>query len=195
VLRSLGIINADTKLAGVSGGAITSAAACQNMPLASEYDINIKTLKLCRSKNNCKGTLESELRSALITPDAIGSAQKCKGRLHVAVTAAKKNPETDTGLLLGPNWSDDIQVLNALTTSAYLSHFAGEAAVTDALKDDGIPEAYDGYYTSAIPTPPGGNGWFISYISNADMAWTAMRMWFPELAVTASHNYCTAHEP
>lgn len=136
---------------------------------ACRYTSNINTLKACRVANNCVGTLDAVLRLNLAFTGKIGAWNRCKNKLYIGITQAQPapawlltGPRPDPGLLLGPNWSNDLQLINAVATSSFLpGRSASLMPVTAAMALDGIPTAYDGYYTQQLPTPPGGDILFV----------------------------------
>jgi hypothetical protein len=119
VLRSLGIINGATKLAGASGGSLVAAAACSGASnvFQTSFDITVR----CRASMGCRGSLDSVVRAALpgvLPPDA---AQRCSSRLFVAVTEARPDNQTGGCIAGGPQgrlvvWSTRLQLLKACTS-------------------------------------------------------------------------------
>jgi predicted acylesterase/phospholipase RssA len=148
------VINSSTKLAGTSGGSITSAALCSGMPPHQMFAANMAMAQRCRAKDACKGFLASAVRDSMAAALPANAAQSCAGRLWTTATQAKPHHQRDTGVLVGPNWSSNGQILDAVVASSFIPGMSG-GLVTDALKAEGIPAAYDGGFTNMIPTPPG----------------------------------------
>jgi hypothetical protein len=64
ILQSLGVINNSTRLAGSSGGAITAAAICSNVPASSQQlAANFNIAAACRPSLACRGYLDSVVRN------------------------------------------------------------------------------------------------------------------------------------
>jgi hypothetical protein len=96
VLQSLGIINNNTRLAGSSGGAITAAAICSNVPAATQQlAANFNIAAACRPSLACRGYLDSVVRNHTddLFPESV--TEQCKQRLYVTVTEARPNNLTD----------------------------------------------------------------------------------------------------
>lgn len=180
VLQSLGIINNNTRLAGSSGGAITAAALCSNIPAATQqFATNINITTTCRANKGCRGILNSVVRSSFSNLLAAGkdSAPKstrvaadrlpgaatgsssavtrpvtgwCGSKLFITVTHARPANATDLPLLVS-NFSFVQQLVDAVAASAYLPFLSGASAVT---RYDGLT-VYDGGFSYPLPCPPG----------------------------------------
>jgi hypothetical protein len=155
ILKQLGVINNATKLAGTSGGAITSAALCGGMSDSMALTTNLNIAARCRPTDACRGFLDRAVRDELNAALPLDAAARCNGRLWVTVTQARPKNQTDVGLLLGPNWTSRPQLVNAAAASSFIPGVQSGGLVTDALKGEGIPAAYDGGYALDLPTPPG----------------------------------------
>jgi hypothetical protein len=96
VLQSLGIINNNTRLAGSSGGAITAAAICSNVPAATQQlAANFNIAAACRPSLACRGYLDSVVRHYTDVLFLESVMEQCKRRLYVTVTEARPNNLTD----------------------------------------------------------------------------------------------------
>lgn len=156
VLHSLGVITNTTKLAGASGGAVTSVQACAGASWADVHQANLQLAAACRATDNCRGLLDTILRIGLPAQLSTRSPAACAGRLFVAVTQATGKGAPDTGLLLGPDWSSPEQLVDAAVTSSFIPFISAPSAVTNALaRDTPAPAAYDGAFSDPLPSPPG----------------------------------------
>jgi hypothetical protein len=155
VLHSLGLIINTTKLAGASGGSINSASACAGVSIPTQFQALRESARTCRPTKGCRGFLDSAVSKELSSTLPSDTAQRCSGRLFVAVTQAQLQGLPDTPLLLGSNWTDRQQVLYALRASSYIPVQSGRSA-TFALGFLQPPvEAYDGGFSVQVPCPPG----------------------------------------
>jgi hypothetical protein len=155
ILRSLGVINSSTSFAGASGGAINSAAACAGVDAPQQFSALLTTARSCRPSNGCRGFLDAALHKQLQTVLPADAAQRCSGRLFVAVTEAQPQGKPDTSLLLGSNWTDNQQLVLALRASSYIPVQSGRAAALKLPWLPGAVSAYDGGFTVDVPCPPG----------------------------------------
>lgn len=123
VLQSLGIINNNTRLAGSSGGALTAAAICSNVPAATQQlATNFNIAAACRPSLACKGYLDTVVRkySGALLPENV--TEQCKRRLFVTVTEARPHNLTDppqvTCSLFCTQWRGDLLKYSMLVQSA-----------------------------------------------------------------------------
>jgi hypothetical protein len=155
VLKSLGVINSRTKLAGASGGAVQAAVTCAGADHARQYAAYSHLMAACRATHSCRGVLDTFVRAGVPVLLDDASAAACSGRLFVAVTQAQAGGQRDAALLLGPQWSSKAAMVDAAAASSYIPAISGASPVTRGLARYGIPAAYDGVFTDAMPSPPG----------------------------------------
>lgn len=155
VLKHLGVINSSTSFAGASGGSINSAAACADVTAAQQFMAMQTVAHTCRPTQGCRGFLDAAVQKQLrsILPD--DAAQRCSGRLYVAVTAAQPKGQPDTSLLLGSDWSNRTQLILALRASSYIPVQSGRAATLKLSWLPGPGACYDGGFSVDVPCPPG----------------------------------------
>uniref|UniRef100_A0A383WI03 Patatin n=1 Tax=Tetradesmus obliquus TaxID=3088 RepID=A0A383WI03_TETOB len=152
ILQSLGIINNSTRLAGSSGGAITAAAICSNVPASSQQlAANFNIAATCRPSFACRGYLDKVVRNYTTELFPASVTEQCNRRLYVTVTEARPNNLTDPPQVVG-NISSKGMLLDAVAASAYLPFWSGRSAVTTI---DGLPAVYDGGFSYPLPCPPG----------------------------------------
>eukprot|EP00882_Tetradesmus_deserticola_P001342 GHRQ01001453.1.p1 GENE.GHRQ01001453.1~~GHRQ01001453.1.p1 ORF type:complete len:362 (+),score=85.62 GHRQ01001453.1:231-1316(+) len=152
VLQSLGIINNRTYLAGSSGGAVTAAATCSNVPAATrQLATNMDIAAACRPTVGCRGSLDSVLRksASALLPETV--TEQCKRRLFTTFTEARRNNQTDLPQVL-TNISSKGALLDAIAASSYLPYWSGPSAVTSLGR---LPAVYDGGFSYPLPCPPG----------------------------------------
>eukprot|EP00879_Flechtneria_rotunda_P005584 GHRR01005878.1.p1 GENE.GHRR01005878.1~~GHRR01005878.1.p1 ORF type:complete len:317 (+),score=70.96 GHRR01005878.1:120-1070(+) len=149
MLRSLGVINNNTYLAGSSGGAITSTFTCAGVPGQQQFTEGRNALA-CLRNNTCLGGLGYLARlymNATLPPDA---AIRCGNKLFLTVTQATPRDVLDTTLLIS-NFTTNQQLVDASVASSYIPSFSGP---TPVVYYKGIP-AYDGGFSYFLPCPLG----------------------------------------
>lgn len=154
VLRQLGIINNSTRLAGTSGGAISSVLACVNLPVQAQM-LNLLALTTAGRAAPVGEALRADpVRASLSGVLAGASVQQCSGRLWVSVTEATPSNQPDVNVLLNSSWSSADQLAAAAAASSYLPGLSGPSATTQ-LPDLPARAFYDGGFTQMLPCPPG----------------------------------------
>lgn len=153
VLRNLGIIDSNTKVAGSSGGSIAGALTCASV----SDDVSIATVSAlasaCRGASSCRGTLSAVEMAGLsgILPGDVHS--RCSGSLFVSVTEARANPEADVERVISSFDSKD-SLVQSLLASSYIPGFSGRSAVMTPTAL-GTGALYDGVCSNPLPVPPG----------------------------------------
>jgi len=156
VLKNLGIINSNTRLAGASGGSIAGAVGCSDV----SNDLFIATAKALATScsvpgvgRDCKRTLDVVARAGLSSILPSDAHNTCAGRLFVSVTDAKANPAPDVEQKISSFSSRNV-LIQALLASSYIPGFSGRSAVT-VPTGLGTGAAYDGVCSNPLPVPPG----------------------------------------
>jgi hypothetical protein len=160
ILKSLGIINSSTKFAGASGGAVAGAMGCGDvhpavfMRTAKSLAFACGTVPITSiTGSNCQGSLEAVIRAGLLAEFPQDIHTRCSDRLYASVTKAQLNPAADVEVKVSHFPSRDA-VVSTCAVSSYIPGFAGPTTVTTA-PSIGVPVAYDGVATNALPVPPG----------------------------------------
>lgn len=164
-LQSLGIVNNTTRLAGSSGGAITAAALCSDIPAADLLATCLNITTTCRDSMGCRGTLDSVIRPAFQRaisaaanrthlPIHNGITDWCRNRLTVSLTHARAGNLTDLPLLAS-HFENEAQLVDALAGSSFLPFLSAPSAVTQY---EGLA-VYDGQLSDALPCPSGDMSW------------------------------------
>eukprot|EP00879_Flechtneria_rotunda_P012288 GHRR01012834.1.p1 GENE.GHRR01012834.1~~GHRR01012834.1.p1 ORF type:complete len:332 (-),score=78.65 GHRR01012834.1:553-1548(-) len=161
VLQSLGIVSSSTSLAGSSGGAITSAAVCSDVPAVQQFRTNLHLATKCRPSHGCKGFLDDVVREHLAAALPEDAVQRCKHRLFVALTLARPDNESDVPLLV-ENFTSQQQLMDAVAASAYLPFWSSPEPVTE-FEGQAV---YDGGFAYPLPCPPG-SGYCVKVSSHA----------------------------
>lgn len=117
ILQSLGIINNSTRLAGSSGGAITAAAICSNVPASSQQlAANFNIAATCRPSFACRGYLDKVVRNYTTELFPASVTEQCNRRLFVTVTEARPNNLTDRPqVCAGRNWIQQYKSSSSFT--------------------------------------------------------------------------------
>jgi hypothetical protein len=165
-LRSLGIINSNTKFAGASGGSVAAAFSCSKATGAqSTFRSSVAALNVaCRLTFSCRGTLDATLRTSLLGVLPANVASDCTNRVWVAVTNATANPASDTRAFVTVDAASSgflnasaqrARLSESLAASSYIPRFSGPSSVTRPGANIGAPVAYDGVGTDPLPVLPG----------------------------------------
>jgi len=98
ILKSLGIITNTTRVAGASGGSVAAAFSCGGASTPQFMTAAVTLAGLCNTPlaNNCKGTLDSAVKTGLVALLPGETEEKCKDRLYVAVTRARQTAASAT---------------------------------------------------------------------------------------------------
>jgi len=175
ILRSLGIITSNTRVAGASGGSVTAGMMCSNMTNPQFASIAKSLAVTCNvpfPSLNCEYTLDTVARTGLNLFLPVDTAARCQGRLFAAITSATTKDilgrsVADPGVLV-QNFTSKTQVVNTLLASSYIPRFSGVTAVTAPVSvitptGASVPAAYDGVFTVPLPVPPvPSNGYVIT---------------------------------
>jgi len=168
ILRSLGIINTTTRLAGSSGGAVAAAMNCGNAPIPTFITAASALAGSCRIINNCNGTLDIVARAGLFAALPADVHTRCKvapftstspSRLYISITNARQS-NTDVEVKVS-SFSSRTTVLNACAASSFIPRFSGIGILplrpllfTTATSGLGVTGAYNGVCTNPLPQPP-----------------------------------------
>jgi len=167
ILRSLGIINNTTRLAGASGGSVAAAMNCGNAPIPTFIAAASSLAGSCRIANNCQGTLDTVARTGLFAALPTDVHTRCRvspsvstspSRLYISITNARQS-NTDVEVKVS-SFSSRTTVLNACAASSFIPRFSGTSVLlqpllfTTATSGLGVTRAYDGVCTNPLPRPP-----------------------------------------
>jgi hypothetical protein len=83
ILEALGVFNNRTRVAGASGGAITSAAVCGGLSGQQQFSTQLDLAASCRP-DACRGNLNDAVKKSLQQALPTDVDNRCSGRLSVA---------------------------------------------------------------------------------------------------------------
>lgn len=153
VLKQLGIIDSNTKMAGSSGGAVIASLHCSDV----STDIALGTLSvmssICRSSADCKHTLKALQIGGLANTYPDDAHSKCSGRFFASITEARPNPEPDTEQVVS-SFPTRNSLIQAVLASSYIPGYSARSTVM-LPSELGVAAAYDGVCTNPLPVPPG----------------------------------------
>lgn len=180
VLQHLGIISNSTRIAGTSGGSAVSAMTCAGVPAQKQYNASLEFAQLCRARNNCQEFLDSGFNTSLSQNIPENAAEPCTGRLWISITAAKPDNISDENVLVGGNWTNQREIVDAVRLSSFIPAVSALAATLDLPDVPSVGPAYDGGFTQSLPCPPGtcclvvAKQWSIAVISLAALPLTLL---------------------
>jgi predicted acylesterase/phospholipase RssA len=148
MLAELGVIDANTKIAGASSGALVTLARCTGTS-ADDFMTFVQQLSNeCRSRTNCQGQLDAALRRKLQQTVSADAFRRCTGRATFSVSIGKLGGPTN---LLVDSFTSTPDLLAAACASSFIPAWSG---TTPHTMFRGQP-AFDGGFSNSQPCPPG----------------------------------------
>jgi hypothetical protein len=146
-LVELGIVDANTKVAGASAGALLSMAHCSGYSATQTLDVVQALAAECRARANCQGSLGDAVTrklQAMAPPDA---HRRCSGRAFISISMGSIGSPTN---LLASAFTSKADIVAAAAASSFIPVWSGAPTTTFR----GQP-AFDGAFTAPQPCPPG----------------------------------------
>eukprot|EP00877_Chromochloris_zofingiensis_P005242 jgi/Chrzof1/14719/Cz09g13100.t1 len=150
VLQELGVIKpGETKLAGVSSGAIVTTALQAGVSVDNQVKYGFDLAAYCRQHNFCVGILDKQLRQSLVAQYPSDAYQKCQQKAFVGISSV--HPGQKPQPLVLTNFASNKQLVNAVAASSYVPIWSGPDL---AVYYNDTIRAIDGSITDRVPCPP-----------------------------------------
>lgn len=93
-----GVITSSSRLGGASGGSLVAASLASGVPIATAFTALLATAAECRQSGTV-GKLDGRLERLLLETLPLDAAERCNGRLFIAVTRLRPHPAVEPELV------------------------------------------------------------------------------------------------
>lgn len=149
MLAELGIIDANTKIAGASSGALLTLAQCSGISSQQFMQALQQLSNDCRRRKNCQGTLAASLQQTLEQTVPHGAYHRCRGRAFLSISIGRLDPPPKNVMI--SDFTSDADIRAAASASSFIPVWSAPKGSTTFR---GQP-AFDGFFSNAQPCPPG----------------------------------------
>lgn len=150
VLRALGVLTPDTRVAGTSSGALIATSHCSGLAPQKMVNDAMILIRTCR-RTTCIGTLDSELRATTAVAFPPNAWQACRGRSWICMSQPGGSPAAPAEPLLVSDYNSQDELLSAAAASSFIP-FVSAPALATTFRGTRVN---DGGFSLFNPCPPG----------------------------------------